>query len=672
MPSAAKWWTFGDASGLNQRAQPLMGGEGGVLLECENLSFFQTGAIVQRFGSASQGLTSSGFTGIIDWLGRFTTTGGIEELWGAANNAGTAALARRTVGTWAPVSFSDTVNVSNLRYMQSASLTHKFFIAYDSNVNRLHVWDGTTLRRVGFSQASGVTVATMGGSGETWNRWYRKRLAQLDADGNIVRLSEPSATPVNLSITDDAGVTITRGAVNSEGETHWIAEAADDDSGVPGTFYEIATVPIATPTTNDTTADITAFPISPLIGEYVPPPSVKYILSDTNRLVMAGAWEVTATADQTAPKQNRVWYTPVLGSTDEGDDERIPNTVDQQNWVDVGNEGPITGLAGPLYGDIYVFKVDSVFKLTPTGDFVNPYRVIQVTPGVGAVDQRVICVGEMGNGNPALFFAAPGGVYVITQQGGLTDISDPISRDLRLNNFTAASSWIGYNPYNKSLMVQTNSGTAALSGTYYQFEYDLKETKWTGISIGGGESGWILGRSILGVDTILGGGGSTIRNVVVANNDNGSVRLLLAGQDADEETLLTAYGDICGGDGPEAFTSRFRVRKFPTPGHNFIVGAATMIYRSPTGTAVGAAVGTAMLSYLNQNGAISTFSKTLEATDPDNGLQQRVMVFDGAQQDLSVLDVRMTISYDKPFLSNVQPSIDAFMIPVTEKETYAQ
>ena len=71
-------------------------------------------------------------------------------------------------------------------------------------------------------------------------------------------------------------------------------------------------------------------------------------MSDTNRILLAGAWETTGTADQTEPKQNRVWYTPVLGSTDEGDDERIPNTVDQQNWVDVGNEGPITGLGGPL------------------------------------------------------------------------------------------------------------------------------------------------------------------------------------------------------------------------------------------------------------------------------------------------------------------------------------
>jgi hypothetical protein len=669
MPSAAKWWTFGEARGLNQRAQPLLGGDAGVLLECENLSFYQTGALVQRFGSASQSLTSSGFTGAIEWIGRFTTTGGVEELWGAANNAGTAALARRSGLTWAPISFSDTVNVNNLRYMQSASLTHKFFICYDSDVNRLHVWDGTTLRRVGFGIASAVTAVSMGGSGQTWNRWYRKRVAELDADGTVIRMSEPSESPVNVSIIDDAGVTITRGTVNGEGETHWIAEAADDESGEPGTFFQIATLPIATGSTDDTFADLAVFPISPLIGEYIPPPSAKYILSDTNRILLAGAWESAYTDEQTQPKQNRVWFTPVLGSTDEGDDERIPNTVDQQNWVDVGNEGPITGLAGPLYGDIYVMKSDSVFKLTPTGDFVTPYRVIQVSAGIGAVDQRTVCVGELGNGTPSIFFASPGSVYVITA-GGITEISDPVSRDLRLNNFTAASSWLGYNPFNKSLMAQTNSGSAALSGQYYQFEYDLKEQRWSGISIGGGESGWILGRSILGVDTVLGGGGATIRNVVVAQNDNSSVRLLLCGQNADEESLLTAYGDICGGDATEPFTSRFRVRKFPTPGHRFMVGAPTIIYRSPTGIT---ATGTLMLTFLDQNANLQTFSKTLTATDADNGLQQVVGMFDGAQfENMSVLDVRLTLSYSAPFTSNVQPSIDAFLIPLTEKETYAQ
>ena len=134
---------------------------------------------------------------------------------------------------------------------------------------------------------------------------------------------------------------------------------------------------------------------------------------------------------------------------------------------------------------------------------------------------------------------------------------------------------------------------------------------------------------------------------------------------------MTSYGDICGGDGEEAFTSRFRVRTFPHPGHHFMVGCPTLIYRNPVGSS--GAVGTLMLSYINQAGSLTTFTETLEATDADNGLQQKVLTLDGAQQaDLAVLDVRVSLSYDTPFLSNVQPSIDAFLIPVTEKEAIAQ
>ena len=664
MASGAKWWTFGQSAGINQRAQPLLGGDQGFVLESENLSFFQEGAMVQRFGTPTQSITSSGFTGIIEWLGRFTTLAGVEEMWGAANNAGTAALARRPGGVWAPVTFSDTVNVLNLRYMQAASLTSKFFIAYDSNVNRLHVWDGTTLRRVGFAPATNVTVATLGGAGITATRWFRMRYVELSGT-TVIRRSEPSPVPVSLALVDDSGWRITKGATISEGETHWEVEAADVEAGP---WYRLAQVIVATTTYDDTNATIPTTNLSDVLGSYVPPPSAKYIITDTNRLLMAGAWESSTATGQTTVKQNRVWFTPVLGSTDEGDDERIPNTLDQQNWIDVGNEGPITGIAGPLFGDIFVFKSESTFKLTATGDVTSPYRVLQVSGSIGSVDQRVITVGETGEGAPALFFCSADGVYGITS-GGITDMSDEISRDLRLNNFTAASSWLAFNPYDKSLRAQTNSGAAVLNGQYYQFACDLKTGHWSGISFAGGESGWILGRGILGVDTVLGGDGTTILATVVAKNDNGSLRLHFGGQDVLELTLLMASGDVCGVDGPDSFTSRLRVRKYPTPGYFFRVGSPTVIYRSPVGST--GVTGTLMASYLRQDDEIVTKSYTLEATDQDNPVQQVMLTMDGMDQaDLGVLDVRFTLSYDGSFTSSVPPSIDAFSIPVWEQATY--
>lgn len=664
MPSTAKWWTFGDAKGLSQRGQPLMGGENGALLESENLSFFQQGGFVQRFGSAALTLTDFGFTGPVEWGGRFTTVGGVEELWAAANNAGTPALGRRVGGVRSSVSFSDTATATQLRYMQGASLTSKYFIGYDSNVNRLHVWDGTTLRRVGFAMSPDPSVGPMGAGSLSATRYYRQRYVEMSGT-TVVRRSEAS-TAIPLAIASKAGWVITKGSALSEGETHWEIEAADAEEGP---FYRIAREVIANTSYEDMSATIDDTDLSALAGEYIPPPSAKYVLSDTNRILLAGAWEATGSSDQTQPKPNRVWYTPVLGSTDEGDDERIPNTIDQQNWVDVGNEGPVTALAGPLYGDIYVFKFDSIFKLTPTGDFVTPYRVIQVMSGIGAVDQRVVCVGETGTGTPAIFFASAGSVYTITS-GGILEISDDVSRDLRMTNFTTAS-WLAYNPYDKGLLAQTNAGMSRIAGQYFQFAYDLKTQRWTGITVGGAETSWILGRSLLGIDTILGGGGAEIRNAVIAQNDNGSLRLLLCGQNNSAASQILSCGDICGVDGATAFTSRLRVRKFPTPGHHFQVGCPTLIYRNPVGSS--GVTGTLTVSYLNQNQVINTKTKRLEPTDQDDPLDQITLKLDGMQHaDLAVLDVRVEVSHDGPFATSLPPSIDAFVIPVTEKETYAQ
>jgi hypothetical protein len=241
-----------------------------------------------------------------------------------------------------------------------------------------------------------------------------------------------------------------------------------------------------------------------------------------------------------------------------------------------------------------------------------------------------------------------------------------------MTNFTPAFSWLAYNPYDKGLFAQTNSGMSATAGQYYQFSYDLKAQQWSGITIGGAGAYWVLGRSILGVNTILGGGGAEIRNTVVAQNDNGSLRLLLCGQNNAAASQILASGDVCGVDGSTAFTSRFRVRKFPTPGHRFIVGAPTLIYRNPVGDS--GVTGTLTVEYLNHRGTSAVSGpRLLKATTQDDPLDQEVVTLDGLDHgDLDVLDVRITLVYSGSFATSIPPSIDAFMIPVTEKETYAQ
>lgn len=658
------WWTLTDARGLNQRAQPLMGSDEGIVLEAENTGFFQQGALVQRFSASDQSLSGSGFTGIVEWLARHVTNAGVSETWAAANNSGTAALAHKDTSTWTPVSFSDTVNVSNLRYMTADSLNGKFFINYDSDVNRAHCWTSTTLRRVGFATSTAPTVAQLGIGAISATRYYRQRYIELSGT-TVVRRSEASSS-VTLAIVNRAGWQVTKGATITEGETHWEVEAA---AAADGPWYRIATVVVGTTTYDDTSSTIDDENLSADAGAYLPPPSAKYVLSTGDRILYAGAWETASSAGQTEPKQNRVWFTPALGATGEGDDERIPDTDEQSNWIDVGDPGPVTGLAGPLYGDIYVFKLDSVWKLVATGDVDNPYRRVLVSGAIGAVDQRVIVPAETGQGVPAIYFASLTAIYGLSQNG-VQDISEKISRDLRLNNFSSTESLLDFDPLGKCLWAQTNAGTSGGTGQYFQFQYDLVRGNWAGVSIGGGESAWVVGRSLLGIDTVLGGGGATVRASCVSLSENGVARLLLGGSDPSSASWITAWGDKCAADGSTPFTVRQRIRKIAKPGWKFKAGNATILYRSPSGSTT--TTGTLQLTYIRHDGEMQSQTITVDATPQDDPLEQKEAIFDALQMDnCTSIDVRSIWSYTAGFESTNPPSIDAIMIWLEESEQLA-
>jgi hypothetical protein len=152
---------------------------------------------------------------------------------------------------------------------------------------------------------------------------------------------------------------------------------------------------------------------------------------------MAGCHETSAeNAFQTSPRNSRIWFTQPLGALDyTGEDESVAQTAAYKDYVDVGeNDGDaITGLGGPLGGIIFVFKERSLWRLTPTGNPQDPYRSDQVSPTVGATWQDSICMGEDGQGNPALYFMSQTGPKRIASGYGVEDIG----ADIR--SYTAAS-----------------------------------------------------------------------------------------------------------------------------------------------------------------------------------------------------------------------------------------
>lgn len=373
--------------------------------EAMNVDWYQSPLGRKRGGSASVSTTGgTAFSGTIASLFRYVP--GADEsaaqLWGV-DSAGL--VKRLSAGTsWADVTLADSIQTKT-QDVNCAVLNGKLFMAYDSAVDRLHVWDGTTHRRVGLKTPAAAPTTSTSGGAVTDTRTYK--VAWVTQSGGItIRRSELSSasTPVVLS-TNKA--TVTRPTAAGESETHWELYAASTD----GVYYLLATTAIATTTCDDNNATLSGT-AAPLAGTNTVPTSWKYLLSDGNRLIGAGSWE-------SGGKNNRVWFTPVLGSSDVGDDERVPNTTEQENWIDLDENdgGFITGLGGPIQGAVWVFKYRQIWKLVPTGKDTAPYRPYCISKKIGCIAQKSIVLSEDEHGDPALYFWSHRGPYRLGAQG---------------------------------------------------------------------------------------------------------------------------------------------------------------------------------------------------------------------------------------------------------------
>jgi len=665
MPQAT--WVLGNEShvGLNERGNALLDQ---TPVASANGAFVGNNVLEMRQGMLLEDLTGSGFTGPVVWIGRFVTNEGVEETWAAANNGGTPALARKVSSVWTPVAFSDVPNAANLIYMQGVGMNGKFFLAYDSNVNRLHVWDGTQLRRVGLGASPAPTVPASGGAGATVTRSYRTRNL-IVKDGVIVARSEPSAV---VTITDKLTITVNRGAVTTDGETHWEVEAA----ALPaGPWYLIsAPIPIATASYADNAAAIPTASPSDALGSYDPPPSAKYLATDGLSLIMGGSWESAAAAGETFPKHNRVWYTPPLGTTDAGDDERILNTQDVHGWTDVGDAGPVTALQGPVYGETYITKKTTVAKLTPTGNVDAPYALTIITNAVGCVDQRLMTMGEVA-GTPAILFADANAVYALTAQGGIVCLSEPIGSVLRGMTIVSDPGLLVYDPLDRVLFLQTSHTTPSINGSYRNFMFDTYKRRWDGFVLGGTRGGWVLGVGRLGIDTVLGGGGVQIFNACYAEQ-GGERRLYMCGSTSTGGPSISSRGGQAALDIDQTFVTSVRYRKIFKPGHKATIGCPTVYFCNPMGGVDDGSIGTLTLTakYIRDYKEVREQSVELPPTEYASRIAFGVYTFEGiASADVTVLDLVLEMKYSgAPYASPVTPSVACVVVPYITSEALAQ
>ena len=415
--------TIADLRGGRNGADPPLSLPDNQAVEMLNVDNYE-GLLANKRGGATAIAESGGtaFSGGISSLFRWVP-GADEtaaEFWGVD---GAGVVKRMTGGTsWADVTISGHAITNNTQNVVAAGFNGKLYLAYNtSGGDVLRVYDPTLaaprIRRTGFSTPAAPTVANQGaGTYAATARLYRVRWLQIN--GSTVERMSPEGASVSFTPNGtSASARITIPAVPSEQETHWRPEISFDSGA---NWYIITTsVAIGTTTYDDTTTttSVTALTLSADDGEYANWTSVKYLLTDNNRLLGAGGWASGA-------KNSRVWFSPVLGATDEGDAERIPNVSGvRQNWVDLNENdgGFITGLGGPIYGAAYAFKYRQCWKLNPTGDDIIPYLPRKLSDVYGCIAHKSIVSAKDAQGNPALYFLdSTGPCRLVIVGGGAT------------------------------------------------------------------------------------------------------------------------------------------------------------------------------------------------------------------------------------------------------------
>ena len=391
----------------------------------------------------------------------YETSGIASELW-AIDAAATPLVKRVASGStvWSNVSMLDAIS-STPQTATGVSFNTKFFLGYNSSVDRLHVWDGTSERRTSLVDTSGApTVANTGsGSYAAVLRYYRLRWGNLTGT-TINAYSEPSAS---VSFTPSGTGTAARvsrtGGTANEGETHWYVEASTDNI----TFYQLSgSIAFATTTYDDSAATTTyaGKALSEPVGYFTAIPDLLQAVTDGNRLIGIGR---TLTS--------RIYWTPVLGSLGRADDERIVSTATRTPYLDLNTNdgGGCTGIARSTNGVIYVFKTRQTWRLTPTGDDVRPYVARKIHDSVGCLNTKSVAIGEEANGRPVIYFLSFRGVYRIGDDGivycgrDVEDITRSGANGWRSNINGAATTVVSHITYvsdQSQLHVWFSSGSA--------------------------------------------------------------------------------------------------------------------------------------------------------------------------------------------------------------------
>lgn len=383
-------------------------------VDAQNVEFWNSALGERRLGCDAVDVPTA-FSGdaniqVVSWVFRHlpSATGETDsELWALGQHLTSTnfSLQRKGAAVWATVTPDINIEVaSNQGFKLSAVSFHgKLFLAYPntSATDRLMVWDGTQLRVSGIAEPSAPSVADTGSGTYAGTRYFRVRFTR-QVSGSTVLRSEPSDSTTFSPSGSGASARVTKPTTPGSPvyATHWEVEASTNNVD----FYRIATVAVGTTTYDDSTAYATGYNsgsnvLSEDSGDYSLLHSAKFLITDEDRLILAGAWE-----DST--KASRVLWTPVFGADGVGNDERFELDTDPFLDLDNYDGGPITGMVRAVSGQIWAFKRSKIYVLTRTGQRTKSYQAYKVSDSVGAIEGSIV-QGVDAYGQPCIYFLDP-------------------------------------------------------------------------------------------------------------------------------------------------------------------------------------------------------------------------------------------------------------------------
>jgi hypothetical protein len=392
-------------------------------LEAYNVDWFRSSVGRKRGGATALSVVGgTAVTGGFNAIARHVPDNDetAAEFWAVGGNLIFKRLAGSAV--WADPTVQDAI-LNSPQEVAFKSFNGKLYVAYKSALNRLHVWDpvSNSLRRVGIAKAAPPTFFSLLFGTVNDTRKYRIAFTKQIAGITVQRgeLSDPTAAQV--SVNNNPIYLIP--ALPGEGETHWELWAASISSAYAD-YRLVSTLAVSVPTQGDNNANLPST-VAPADGFNSLPPSCRYMVADDARIIMGGAYETTA-GGAIAPKNNRVWWTALLGASDVGDDERVLQTGTFNSYSDV--EEAITGISEPFQvvagtstslekGSFYVFSFRGQWKFVQTGTATSPYIRFRVAGGAGCIHHKSIVTYIDENGQPSIYWAAQNGIYRISAEG---------------------------------------------------------------------------------------------------------------------------------------------------------------------------------------------------------------------------------------------------------------